>query len=196
MPSIQADRRLSLLVRARHRLALSQATVKPDHEAPCRVVMDRTTHPHDTVDMGSERVRLRVTIASVENHQLDRGASRTEGLLQRRRRYELSPAIGPLEEQAVWMFSLMKAEPAHGILMSSLYRGSVAGHVLSAMAAEVNHRWLELAKLTEQVERLCSPPGHEFEAMPVTTALELHLNRTCLATECELVGSGRICSQE
>src|SRR5215208_5113953 len=72
----------------------------------------------------------------------------------------------------------------------------LAGAVRCAVAAEVDHRRLELAELAEQIERLGRPPGHELEAVPEAAALQLHLDRARLSVEGAWIGPARIGGQE
>jgi hypothetical protein len=47
------------------------------------------------------------------------------------------------------------------------------------MAAKMNHRGFEPAKLSEQVERFCSPSGHKLKAVTVAAAAQLHVDGSC-----------------
>jgi hypothetical protein len=55
----------------------------------------------------------------------------------------------------------------------------------------VKHDGLQRAQLTQQVERLCGPAGHEVEPSAVAAALRLDVNGARLVVERELRGTGR-----
>ena len=107
---------------SRDRLALAQAAVEADREATSGGITDCAAHANDAVDMREQRVGLHVAVAGGEDHEPNGAPGRAEGLLDRRRRYELRAAIGALKVQAVL---------------------ALVG--VAAVAAEVDHRRLELA---------------------------------------------------
>jgi len=158
------------------RLAVTEATVEADREASRRTVGDRTAHSHDALDMCEQGLCLSLAVAGVEDHNLHRRPCRAKCLLQRYGRYELCTAIVALEEQAVRLLYI--------------------GHALATLAAKVDDRWLELAQLAKQIEWLRGPASLEHEAVPVAGALELLLNRACLAIQCESIEPARIGGQE
>src|SRR5690242_14892061 len=60
----------------------------------------------------------------------------------------------------------------------------------------MDDRGFHLAKVTEQVQRFGRPPGLELEVVPITTTLQLVLDRASLLVERTPIASARVGDQE
>lgn len=165
---LQADRRTSLPVCRRDRLAVSQPPVEADRVRPGDLAAGLAAQAHDAVDVREQRLGLRLAVAGAEDDQPDRSPGRAERLRERHGRDQLRAAISGLEEYAV----------------------------LAAAAAEVDHRRPEPAQLAEHVEGPGRQPGLEREAAPKPAALQLLLDRARLLAECAGVDPARVGGQE
>jgi hypothetical protein len=103
--------------------------------------------------------------------------------------------IRALEEQPWSGIAALVAGVDVNIAMSSR-RWCMGIDACGAVAAEVDDRRLELAKLAQQIERLGGPSGHQIEAVAEAAAFQLALDRAHLAIEREAIGAERIGGQE
>src|SRR6185436_16067877 len=174
-------------------LTFPQSTVEADRKTPRRAIRDQARHADDTADVCQERLCLHLAVAGAEHHYLDAGSGSTKCLFERRRRHQPRLALGALEEQAVLLVSIdsvgltddIPAEAAGGRRPTD-----------PAMSAKVYDRWLELAELAEQVQRLHSPARNQLELLSVTAALKLLLDRSRFPAERKFGGPKGVGGEE